>query len=57
MWHRCPRPTGSHALTLGASPLTQSLQEEVERLQADRAAVRATQVLLNLCQSGHMVGT
>ena len=44
-------------LTLGASPLTQSLQGVVEQLQADRATLGATQLLLNLCQSGDPTGS
>jgi hypothetical protein len=43
--------------TLGASPLTQSLQTVAERLQTDRAAMGATQLLLNLCATGDSAGS
>ena len=46
-----PRP-----LTLRTTPLSQSLQAMVEQLQGQRATVAASQVLLNLCQSGDPAG-
>lgn len=53
-----PQPNGlPRTLTLGASSLTQSLQAAMERLQADRATVGATQLLLDLCQSGDPAGS
>jgi hypothetical protein len=44
-------------LTLTASPLTQSLQATVERVEAERATLATTQLLLNLCQSGDAGGS
>jgi hypothetical protein len=42
---------------LGVSSLTQSLQGFVQQLQADRGTLGATQLLLDLCQSGDRSGS
>jgi hypothetical protein len=48
-----PQPDGEpRALTLAASPLTQSLQSVIQQMQTDRDLVSVTQLLLNECHSG-----